>query len=304
MRKEIVLIITLLALVFLLTTSVQIQNIGEQVHSPIVPLVTKVITVPMSVSVPTPIPTFSSPQRIIPEVTTNSEVTALWNNDDINVYNGYNWYGLWVPGMVSFETQYLRLPTTTIGSVVFYAPDVMRANVEYYGLSMDGCVGAVAVPFASEIGHKVWLMRPGYDWEGPFIIADSSRRNDIYGHIIYRDQIAEIDFDTAVRWEMARYGGNGNKGMNNEGRWTALTGRLNHVIMSFVPPEQFDGTIIDLNVWFLQNVKYAERTENRYQVENYVPPGYVGEIWHGLGFNNPSDTLPMWLINGEWVSFP
>lgn len=227
-----------------------------------------------------------------------SEVNAVAAPDDGNNYNGYWWSDGWVPGLATFETQFLRIPQTTIGSAVFYAPGMMEANIEYRGLLCPECVGGVAVPFCSEIGHKVWLLRPGSDineWDGPFIVADCSRRNDLYGHIVYRDQVVEVDFETAVEWGMARYGGT-----EHEGRWSTLTGRLDGIVMSTVEPSQYDGNITDLTVWFLKHVEYARPSENRRQIENYIPPqSYIEEI----GVENPND-FPLWLINDKWILFP
>lgn len=250
-----------------LITAVLVGVLGADISAlevqPVAPAIMSVTSPTLS---PTPIP---------------AEVT-----DDNSAYTGYDYYGEgWVPGLVTFDTQFMRLPPVTIGSAVFYAPDVMRAQVEYRGLSMDGMVGAVAVPFCSEIGHVVWLQRPGHDWEGPFIVADCSRRNDLYGHIEFRDQVVEVDFDTAVAWGMARYGGT-----QNQGRWSTLTGRMDCVLLSTVPPDEYDGIIIDLSVWFLDRVEYARPSENRQQVQNYRPP-------------NPDNPLPAWLINGTWVVF-
>jgi hypothetical protein len=99
----------------------------------------------------------------------------------------------------------------------------------------------------------------------------------------------EVDFDTAVRWGLARYGG-----QQNDGRWSTLNGRLDGVLVSSRDPKDFNGIIIDLSVWFLQYVTYAEVSENHHQVQNYEPP--------------LSDCIdqcfPRWNINGEWVLFP
>lgn len=237
---------------------------------------------------PTPIPTIT-PVPVLQR--------PLWVQvdplvpDDGNTYNGYWWNAEgWVPGLVTFDTQFLRLPTVSMGAAVFYAPGVMEANVEYRGLSMAGMCGAVAVEFCSEIGHTVWLLRPGEDeldgWEGPFMVADCSRRNDLFEQIMFRDQVVEVDFDTAVRWGLARYGGS-----QHEGRWSTLTGRLNGVLVSTIPPRQYyDGVITDLSMWFLQKVEFARPSENRRQIENYRPPTDGG--------------LPGWLINGTWTVFP
>lgn len=219
--------------------------------------------------------------------------------DDGFMYNGY-WWGSegWIPGLVTYETQFLRLPKVSVGSAVFYAPQAMEANVEARGLPWkDTYVGSVAVEFCSEIGHTVWLKRPNSkEWEGEFLVADCSRRNDLYGHIIYRDQVVEVDFETAVRWGIAKYTTTNDKG------WMALTNRLDGVLVSTVPPEEYDGNIVDLSVWFLNNVRYAEYTEIDL-LKNYLPPAYDGTIKGGLGFKNPSDLLPMWLLGGEWIIF-
>lgn len=207
-------------------------------------------------------------------------------NWDENNYNGYWWYEQWVPGMVSYDTQFMRLPPVSMGNAVFYAPEVMQANVEYRGLSMDGMVGAVSAEFCSEIGHKVWLQRPGEPWEGPFIVADCSRRNDLYGHIVYFDQVVEVDFDTAVRWGLARYGGS-----ENEGRWSTLHARMSGVLLSTIDPSQFDGNIIDLDYYFMDNVTFAKRSESRGYIQNYRPP-------------SADEPYPQWLLGGIWTVFP
>ena len=259
----------------------------------------------VSTAAKTVIPTSTPVAIVSTETPTQTQPIDIGNpipetDDDRNAYNGYLWNNEgWVPGLISFETQFLRMPDVFIGSAVFYAPDVMRANAEYRELSLDGVVGAVAIQSCSEIGHKVWLQRPGYDWEGPFLVVDCSRRNDLYGQIMFRDQAVEVDFDTAVRWRMARYGG-----QQNDGRWSTLTERMNNVIISKYDPILFNGNIVDLSVWFLKHVTYAKITENAYQIENYVPPGYNGMGWGELGFINPSNILPMWKINGEWITFP
>jgi hypothetical protein len=108
----------------------------------------------------------------------------------------------------------------------------------------------------------------------------------------------EVDFETAVRWNMAR------KTTTNTQGWVTLGGRMDAVLLSVVPPEEFDGNIVDLSTWFPKYVKYAEISETRFQIQNYVPPSYNGMGYHGLGFINPSDTLPLWLIRGQWVQFP
>jgi hypothetical protein len=245
---------------------------------------------------PTPTPTASTVLRETIPTLTLAAVIETGNqipeqSDDGNAYNGYWWYSEgWVPGLVTFDTQFLRIPDVVMGSALFYAPEMAEAQMTYRGLLFnDSYSGMVAIQFCSEIGHTVWLQRPGHDWEGPFIVMDCSRRNDLYGQIMFRDQVVEVDFDTAVRWGLARYGG-----QQNNGRWSTLNGRLDGVLVSSRDPKDFNGVIIDLSVWFLQNVRYATASENRYQIQNYEPP--LSDCIE--------QCLPKWKINGEWVSFP
>jgi hypothetical protein len=279
MLKKIILIGLVILIVSIQTASVLIPEVKNYEATPtktntiikIYPTITPTIT---STAIPTK--TVSIP--------TKTDYPS-WNYDNNN-YNGYSWFEMWVPGLATFETQFLRMPKISLGSAVFYAPTVMEATAFYRGISLKGYVGAVAVPFCSEIGHTVWLKRATHPWEGPFIVVDCARRNDIYGQIIYREQVVEVDFNTAVSWGMARYGGT-----QNDGRWSSLTGKENGVILSMVPPEEYDGIIIDLSHWFLQNVQYAKETENRMQIQNYKSPEITGG-------------LPSWLINGTWRTFP
>jgi len=317
MRKQIICIFYIITTILFIRICPNLQKMGEEIIPPITILVPTIPPTQISVETPTEkpiVPQLESFKEVAVEETTTEATTVpmletsvtkqaidIGNPvpelyDDNNTYNGYWWYDEgWVPGLATFDTQFLRMPTTTIGSAVIYAPGVMEATAKYRGLSLDGFIGSVALPFCSEIGHSIWIQRPGYDWEGPFIVADCSRRNDVYAHIEFRDQVVEVDFNTAVRWGMARYGGK-----DNDGRWTALTGRLDGVIVSKNPPELYDGNIIDLSTWFLNQVTFAKQSENRNALQNYIPPDtYQKE----LGIDNRGNPYPMWLLYGKWIVF-
>jgi len=189
----------------------------------------------------------------------------------------------------------MRMPETSVGLAEFYAPQVMDAQVEYRGLVYDRVkyVGAEALPFCSEIGHDAWLQRVGWDWEGPFLVADCARRNDLYGIIVLRRAAVEVDFDTAVAWHMARYGG-----QENEGRWSQLpSDNPVTVLVSMSLPSEYNGIVTDLSYYFLEHVVYAKPTENTHCLRNYIPPH---STWDGM----MTDDLPMWLFCEGWVTFP
>lgn len=174
--------------------------------------------------------------------------------DDNYSINGYWWFGYWVPGLISFETQLMPTPPVVMGTATFYAPEVMEATANIRDLSLDGYIGGVSTLVAGNIGMKVWLKRPDSVWEGPFLVVDCSRRNDIYGHVNYMGLAVEVDFDTAVRWGMARYGG-----PDNDGRWTAIKPRIDNVIVSKYPPEYVNSNkIVPIESWFNSAATFAK----------------------------------------------
>jgi len=173
--------------------------------------------------------------------------------DDRNSLNGYWWYGFWVPGLVSYETQITPTPIEVVGGAVFYAPEVMEATAAYRGLSLDGYVGAVSALTCANIGMSVWIKRSDAPWEGPFLVVDCSRRNDLYAQVNYLGMVVEVDFNTWVRWGLGRYGGN-----DNGGRWTAFKQRIDNVIVSKYPPESaYLLNPVDIKDWFNRIVTFA-----------------------------------------------
>lgn len=191
-------------------------------------------------------------------VQADSDLVCYYENlnpvcDDNKTINGYWWYNFWVPGMPTYKTQLGPTPPVTIGKALIYAPDVMEATAEYRGLSLEGYAGAISTPTCGNIGLDFWIKRPGFSWEGPFLAVDCSRRNDMYAHIMLMNVVVEIDFETAVRWEMARYGGT-----QHEGRWSYIySGGINNIIVSkYNPYESRIINIIPIQNWFEDFVEF------------------------------------------------
>jgi hypothetical protein len=129
------------------------------------------------------------------------------NCGDGEPYNGYWWsYGgslpTWVPGMVSIETWFLPAPLYAEGRAAYYAPHVMEATAEYRGLSLEGYVDGVSLMSPADIGLEVWLRPPGGEWEGPFLVVDCARKNDIWPIVAVRGELVEVGWRTAERWGM------------------------------------------------------------------------------------------------------
>ena len=120
-------------------------------------------------------------------------------------------WGFCVPGLVTTKVWFTKSPQYVYGNAVVYSPGMMRATAYWrqlgeiaYGKDSE-YLGGVATPSPADIGETVWLRRPGYGWEGPFLVVDCSRRADMYSHIAINEQVVELDFDTAVSWGMAHY---------------------------------------------------------------------------------------------------
>lgn len=128
--------------------------------------------------------------------------------DDEAPENGYMDRGVCVPGVISAETWWTAAPQYIVGKAVFYAPNVMEGTARYRNMSLDGFMGGVAMMSAADIGEVVWLKRPGSNWEGPYLVVDTSQRNHMWVNVVHIGEVVEVDFETARRWGMADYANN------------------------------------------------------------------------------------------------
>lgn len=171
-------------------------------------------------------------------------------------YDGYCWFGKWIPGLPDYRTQFLEYPTLTIGKAVFYGPRVMEATAYYRGLDLEDYIGGVATMTCGDIGESVWLRRPGFEWEGPFLVSDCARRNDLYGIIIYREEAIEVDFKTALRWNMiASYD-------FMSGDYEVAQWMIRNVLVSKIHPDllSLQTEITNLPDWFLKSITYSSNS--------------------------------------------
>lgn len=202
-----------------------------------------------------------------------------WENprcNDGNPYNGYWWFGRWVPAFTSQESWFTPAPTYFYGRAVFYGPGVMRGTAEVRDLNLEGYVDGVAIPTCADIGLPVWLRRPGHDWEGPFLVVDCATNGDIYGVVFFRQEAVEVGWRTAVRWGMAEWGGD----LYKVNEWL-----IDDVQVSKVPPAQLEyagAKPVHYPTWFEEIWKPTHRYEQR--------PVY----------RSPSTWR---LANGEWVTY-
>ena len=153
--------------------------------------------------------------------------------------DGYFWLGkYWIPGIVSYKTLHLSMPDLVIGVAVSYAPGVMERVAKNTGRSYEGYIGAVALELCSDVGKSVWLKRPGYDFEGPFLVIDCAKPEDLYGNVVYEGIAVEVDYNTAVRW----------------GTFVTIG-----TVVSKLPPDQITGEPRDFRLWFLRYVEFEEQ---------------------------------------------
>ena len=93
-------------------------------------------------------------------------------------------------------------PKMSFGNVVWYAQGVMEATAQWRHLDLSDYVDGIAMISPADIGKTVWLKRPGHNWDGPFLSVDAARRGDMPNVILRNGEVAEVGYQTAVRWGM------------------------------------------------------------------------------------------------------
>lgn len=167
-----------------------------------------------------------------------------------------------------------------IGKATYYAPGAMKATARWRELDLEGYAGGVSLMSPADIGHKVWLKRPGHDWEGPFLVVDCARRGDMYGVIVSRGEVIEVDFQTAQRWGLVKWGGSSQPG-GYVSWWKAKEWLVRDVQVSKIDPSLLSDEPEIYRDWFLEQIEYAARRGPR------------------VRFRPPNE----WRINGEWHRF-
>jgi hypothetical protein len=190
-----------------------------------------------------------------------------WTDIADYAYDGYWWREeVWVPGYISLETWYRPAPRHMVGRAVFYAPGVMRATAEVRGLSLEGFLDGVSLMSPADIGRTVWLLRPGGNWEGPFLVVDCARRGDMWPIIVGRDEVVEVGWDTADRWGMG-YGKHGKPwSLDDIEVWVGDEAPTPMALTRDFPVQ-------DYSEWFLDRVQFATLLEDNAK----------GRIWSAKG---------------------
>lgn len=197
-------------------------------------------------------------------------IESAWEKcDDGNLLNGYFWRGHWVPGMITVETHFTPAPQFISGAAVYYASGIMEATARYRGLDLSGYVDGAAMMSCADIGQEIWIHRLFW-WEGPFLVVDCAEQDDMWPIIVYRNEVVEVGWKTAVRWGMIKRNEYTEPVFVWKGRKPPL-----------FPKQEF----ISYKEWFLENVEY-------------LPAGMIGLPQRPI-FAPPHK----WYINGEWIDF-
>jgi len=165
----------------------------------------------------------------------------------------------------------------------------MEATARWRGLSLDGYLGGVALPTCADIGADIWI-KPQWTptwrgkWEGPYLVVDCARRGDIYGVVVHRGEVVEVDWPTARRWGMVtpRRPCWINETLYKEHcirQW-----RMSNVYVSKIPPQEIseDAFFRRYRHWWISQLEFAAGYER--------PPLYY-----------PGENT--WRIDGEKVAY-
>jgi hypothetical protein len=255
-----------------------------------------------------------TPEPILKDKLTGKEI------EQTNPFNGYYWYGTWVPGMLSERSQFLTMPDIFEGSAIGYGPNLMEATSAFFGISLENVEDGVALSFCSEIGTKVWLKRP-YNpkvigtgiFEGPFIVVDCGARNDIYGQVMGRKEVVEVGFKTALKWKMVT----NLSGASEAYSWGWDQRRIDGVIVSKIPPECLPAeyTPVKLYEWFPPLAEFDNYKDLKDATLNNPNPS---KVLHKTIYYSPTKQQVTWRLpwmnpgkdfkvytgdKGIWVSF-
>ena len=172
-----------------------------------------------------------------------------------------------VPGLVSNESWFIEQPVYSFGLAVFYAPGLMRATADWYGYSLKGFIDGVALMSPADLGKTVWMRRPGFEWEGPYLVVDCAAQTDMYSVIFYNREVIEVGFQTALEWGMAE--------QSNDGLgYRSLDAALGYVEVAVVrerPPENTNIKPTDYAAWWLERMTFTDR------MQGY--PYFYGDHW-------------------------
>lgn len=100
-----------------------------------------------------------------------------------------------------------------VGQATYYSDGVMEtvavnrghiASPDLYGawLQVNGLTGAIAGNRAGDLGRRVWIHGPD-GLEGPFLVIDCAQRGPHYEAREAAGRVIEVDYPTAVAWDMA-----------------------------------------------------------------------------------------------------
>lgn len=196
----------------------------------------------------------------------------------------------WIPGVPTYETQFLVMPDVVIGNAYAYEANLMEHTAEFHELTLDDVIDGVALPFCSEIGNYVWLKRPGHDWEGAFRVVDCAGLLDLYNVVVHRGEVVEIGFQTAIDWDMVKF-----LEQTGEMSWSKTwdTRKMENIIVSKINPKYLPQSIIPVNLvqWFKERATFY-RTQAEWDLD-YKP------------LSSTVDQVVFWRFkkNGQWMKF-
>ena len=191
----------------------------------------------------------------------------------------------WIPGLLTYESQFLRMPDLVIGKVYGYEANLMEHTGMFHEINLDNIEG-IALPFCSEIGGYVWIKRPRNPniagtgvWEGAFRVVDCGGLLDLYNVVVHREEVAEIGFETAREWGMVTLLENTGEGTYNKA-WD-MRSWYTDILVSKIDPRYLSDDLepVVLSDWFKERATFYETQEefdNAYKPLSETIDGIVG----------------------------
>lgn len=128
------------------------------------------------------------------------QVSWRVNCNDNNPFTGFWTLNECAPGVVTRDTWMMKIPKHTIGVATYYMPGIVDKVLKNRGMTLDGYIDAIVVMSCGHIGESAWVKRPGFGWQGPYLIIDCSQPYHSWVNISNRHLHVEVKQSLWEEW--------------------------------------------------------------------------------------------------------
>lgn len=128
------------------------------------------------------------------------EISWEVNCADGNAFTGFITLNECTPGVITYDSWFMRIPKHTIGVATYYAPGIVETVLKNRKMSLDGYKDGIVLMSCAHIGESVYIRRPGFGWEGPYLVIDCSQPFHMWVNVSSRHLHIEVDQERWIEW--------------------------------------------------------------------------------------------------------